>query len=251
MSTAGVQRGFLKKYGGFMFKQWKEKYVVLTVEGRLMVCKDADSPPEQVVVLQSNCQSIVEGREILDLPRLPPGGRRDCCFALILPQDKFLLLLSDNPDDCSDSKASPPVSQTEGLCLTPLLRKSPSPPASVTNPSIPQVPNPERAPSEAEAAYVNAKTTAPNPCPITPTTACAMVTAEMCACCEGGLFTDGRGCCLISIGLPKLLLRLLKCCCSSTRDHPLDGFLRAWRRNVLPPHLCRGCRLASFQQLRL
>lgn len=83
-----------------MFKQWKEKYVVLTVEGRLMVCKDADSPPEQVVVLQNNCQSIVEGREILDLPRLPSGGRRDCCFALILPQDKFLLLLSDNPDDC-------------------------------------------------------------------------------------------------------------------------------------------------------
>ncbi|KAG7319607.1 hypothetical protein KOW79_016750 [Hemibagrus wyckioides] len=101
MSTAGVRRGFLKKYGGFMFKQWKEKYVVLTMEGRLMVCKDADSSPEQMVVLQSNCQSIVEGKEILDLPRLPPGGRRDCCFALILSQDKFLLLLSDNPDDCS------------------------------------------------------------------------------------------------------------------------------------------------------
>ncbi|KAI5092969.1 uncharacterized protein si:ch1073-83n3.2 [Silurus meridionalis] len=101
MTTAGVQRGFLKKYGGFMFKQWKEKYVVLTAEGRLMLCKDADSPPEQVVVLQSNCQSIVEGKEILDLPRLPPGGRRDCCFALILPQNKFILLLSDNPDDCS------------------------------------------------------------------------------------------------------------------------------------------------------
>lgn len=83
-----------------MFKQWKEKYVVLTVEGRLVVCKDADSSPEQVVVLQSNCRSIVEGKEILDLPRLPPGGRRDCCFALILSQDKFLLLLSDTPDDC-------------------------------------------------------------------------------------------------------------------------------------------------------
>lgn len=86
--------------GGFMFKQWKEKYVVLTVGGSLLVCKDADSPPDQVVVLQSNCQSIVGGREILDLPHLPPGGRRDCCFALILPQDKFLLLLSDDPDDC-------------------------------------------------------------------------------------------------------------------------------------------------------
>ncbi|KAM9439601.1 uncharacterized protein Hap1MRO34_000085 [Clarias gariepinus] len=84
-----------------MFKQWKEKYVVLTVEGKLLVCKDANSPPDQEVVLQSTCQSVVEGREILDLPRLPPGGRRDCCFALILSHDKFLLLLSDNPEDCS------------------------------------------------------------------------------------------------------------------------------------------------------
>lgn len=83
-----------------MFKQWKEKYLVLTMEGCLLVCRDAESPPDQVVALQSNCESIVEGREILDLPKLPPGGRRDCCFALILPQNKFLLLLTDNPDDC-------------------------------------------------------------------------------------------------------------------------------------------------------
>lgn len=83
-----------------MFKQWKEKYLVLTMEGSLMVCRDAESPPDQVVALQTNCEAIVEGREILDLPKLPPGGRRDCCFALILPQNKFLLLLTDNPDDC-------------------------------------------------------------------------------------------------------------------------------------------------------
>uniref|UniRef100_A0A1A8JI62 PH domain-containing protein n=2 Tax=Nothobranchius kuhntae TaxID=321403 RepID=A0A1A8JI62_NOTKU len=101
MSTAGVHRGFIRKYGGFMFKQWKEKYLVLTVEGSLLVCRDAESPPDQVVALQTSCELIVEGREILDLPRLPPGGRRDCCFALILPQNKFLLLLSDNPEDCS------------------------------------------------------------------------------------------------------------------------------------------------------
>uniref|UniRef100_A0A3B4WPL1 PH domain-containing protein n=1 Tax=Seriola lalandi dorsalis TaxID=1841481 RepID=A0A3B4WPL1_SERLL len=86
--------------GGFMFKQWKEKYLVLTMEGSLLVCRDAESPPDQVVALQTNCESIAEGREILDLPKLPPGGRRDCCFALILPQNKFLLLLTDNPDDC-------------------------------------------------------------------------------------------------------------------------------------------------------
>jgi len=83
-----------------MFKQWKEKYIVLTMEGSLLVCRDAESPPDQVVALQTNCELIVEGREILDLPKLPAGGRRDCCFALILPQNKFLLLLTDNPDDC-------------------------------------------------------------------------------------------------------------------------------------------------------
>ncbi|KAJ8275680.1 hypothetical protein COCON_G00074320 [Conger conger] len=101
MSMAGVQRGFLRKYGGFMFKQWKEKYLILTTEGSLMVCRDAESPADQVVALQGGCEAIVEGREILDLPRLPPGGRRDCCLALILPQDKFLLLMADSPGDCS------------------------------------------------------------------------------------------------------------------------------------------------------
>ncbi|KAJ7990123.1 hypothetical protein DPEC_G00297050 [Dallia pectoralis] len=102
MSTGGVHRGFLRKYGGFkLFRQWKERYLVLTVEGCLRVCRDAESPPDQVVALQWNCEAIIEGREILDLPRLPPGGRRDCCFALILPQDKFLLLLADSPEDCN------------------------------------------------------------------------------------------------------------------------------------------------------
>ncbi|KAJ8342364.1 hypothetical protein SKAU_G00322920 [Synaphobranchus kaupii] len=101
MSIAGIHRGFLRKYGGFMFKQWKEKYLILTTEGNLMVCRDAEAPADQVVALQSGCEAIVVGREILDLPRLPPGGRRDCCLALILPQDKFLLLLADSPSDCS------------------------------------------------------------------------------------------------------------------------------------------------------
>lgn len=96
--------------GGFMFKQWKEKYLVLTMEGKLLVCRDAESPPDQVVSLQHNCESIAEGREILDLPKLPPGGRRDCCFALILPQDKFLLLLADSPDDCKYD--TPPLTDT-------------------------------------------------------------------------------------------------------------------------------------------
>uniref|UniRef100_A0A3Q3VXA5 PH domain-containing protein n=1 Tax=Mola mola TaxID=94237 RepID=A0A3Q3VXA5_MOLML len=99
-----VRHGCLLR--GFMFKQWKERYLVLTMEGSLLVCRDADSPPDQVVALQTSCESIAEGREILDLPKLPPGGRRDCCFALILPQNKFLLLLTDNPDDCKSSSCT-------------------------------------------------------------------------------------------------------------------------------------------------
>ncbi|XP_061637045.1 uncharacterized protein si:ch1073-83n3.2 isoform X2 [Phyllopteryx taeniolatus] len=100
-TVGGVHRGYLRKYGGFMFKQWKDKYVVLSMEGSLLVCRDGESPPDQVVDLQSHCELIVEGREILDLPRLPAGGRRDCCFALVLQQSKFLLMLADNPDDCT------------------------------------------------------------------------------------------------------------------------------------------------------
>ncbi|XP_018619868.1 uncharacterized protein LOC108941579 isoform X2 [Scleropages formosus] len=101
MSFKGIHRGFLRKYGGFVFKQWKERYLVLTAEGNLLVCRDADSPPDQVVSLQKDCEVIAEGREILDLPRLPLGGRRDCCLAVIMTQDKFLLLLAENANDCS------------------------------------------------------------------------------------------------------------------------------------------------------
>ncbi|TMS07413.1 hypothetical protein E3U43_011506 [Larimichthys crocea] len=145
MSTAGIHRGFLRKYGGFMFKQWKERYIVLTMEGSLMVCRDAESPPDQVVTLQTNCESIVEGRTILDLPKLPPGGRRDCCFALIMPQNKFLLLLTDNPDDCKvschpwpsrDSAASLPASPTETPCLTPPVIKTLGHPGSARAPLL-------------------------------------------------------------------------------------------------------------------
>ncbi|XP_072308896.1 uncharacterized protein [Eucyclogobius newberryi] len=99
--NTGVHQGFLRKYGGFMFKQWKEKYLVLTAEGSLLVCRDTESPPDQVISLLSDCETIAEGRDILDLPKLPMGARRDCCFALILPQNKFLLLLSVSRDDCT------------------------------------------------------------------------------------------------------------------------------------------------------
>lgn len=86
--------------GGFLFKQWKKRFLRLTAEGSLFVCHDALSPPEQTVLLQSSCEAIVEGKEILDLPKLPSGACRECCFALILPQNKYLLLLAETPPEC-------------------------------------------------------------------------------------------------------------------------------------------------------
>uniref|UniRef100_A0A665UXR3 Uncharacterized protein n=1 Tax=Echeneis naucrates TaxID=173247 RepID=A0A665UXR3_ECHNA len=69
-------------------------------EGSLLVCHYESSPPDQLVLLQSGCEAIVEGKDILDLPKLPSGSCRDCCFALILPQHKYLLLLAETTADC-------------------------------------------------------------------------------------------------------------------------------------------------------
>ncbi|XP_034462575.1 uncharacterized protein LOC117774333 [Hippoglossus hippoglossus] len=101
MNISGIHHGTLRMYGGFIFKQWKKRFLLLTAEGSLLVCHDVSSPPDQLVLLQSSCEAIVEGKEILDLPKLPSSGCRDCCFALILPQNKYLLLLADTPADCS------------------------------------------------------------------------------------------------------------------------------------------------------
>ncbi|TNM84911.1 hypothetical protein fugu_009089 [Takifugu bimaculatus] len=96
-----IHRGTLRMYSGFIFKQWKKRFLLLTSEGALTVSHDASSPPDQLVLVQSSCEAIVEGKEILDLPRLPAGGCRDCCFALILPQNKYLLLLTETSSECS------------------------------------------------------------------------------------------------------------------------------------------------------
>uniref|UniRef100_A0A3B4G723 PH domain-containing protein n=1 Tax=Pundamilia nyererei TaxID=303518 RepID=A0A3B4G723_9CICH len=60
--------------------RWKKRFLLITAEGSLLVCHDASSPPSQLVLLQNSCEAIVEGKEILDLPKLPSGGGRDCCF---------------------------------------------------------------------------------------------------------------------------------------------------------------------------
>lgn len=101
IAALGVISATFSSYpGGFIFKQWKRRFLLLTAEGGLLVCHDASSPPDQLVLLQSNCEAIVDGEEIVDMPKLPSGGCQRCCFALILPQNKYLLFLAETPADC-------------------------------------------------------------------------------------------------------------------------------------------------------
>ncbi|XP_032400842.1 pleckstrin homology domain-containing family B member 2 [Xiphophorus hellerii] len=274
MSTAGVHRGFLRKYGGFMFKQWKEKYLVLTMEGSLLVCRDAESPPDQVVALQSNCESIAEGREILDLPRLPPGGRRDCCFALILPQNKFLLLLSDNPDDCilwlklirkvREGVMSPLTLQRQ-QSLTPCITdREPLPDSSSDkepgSPRVAGAPPPLSRVIERGGSFRDRQ---PAPGPRQPLRSNSVAPPHRVSdCLRHGNSSDARAvravCLLMGGAAASSALGYLSSCSPSSplasrapgRGPRLRGLLRSPRRRLLP-RLQPGRRLPAFQHLRL
>nr|XP_008121512.1 PREDICTED: uncharacterized protein LOC103281534 [Anolis carolinensis] len=101
MSSAGIHQGYLRKYGGFLFKQWKEKFLLLSVDGSLLVCPDAHSPAEMGIALGSGCQDILEGGQIRDLPPLPLGAQRDSCLGLRLRRGKVLLLLAPDRQQCT------------------------------------------------------------------------------------------------------------------------------------------------------
>ncbi|XP_067350995.1 uncharacterized protein [Channa argus] len=138
MSVSGIHHGMLRMYGGFIFKQWKKRFLLLTAEGSLLVCQDASSPPVQMVMLQSSCEAIVEGKEILDLPKLPSGGCRDCCFALMLPQNKYLLLLAETTADCSQWLAVlKKVKTSLSLPLSP-CKRHPVPPCITLQNLVPE-----------------------------------------------------------------------------------------------------------------
>ncbi|KAG7515119.1 hypothetical protein JOB18_000190 [Solea senegalensis] len=104
MNVSGIRGGMLRMYGGFIFKRWKRRFLLLTAEGSLLVSRDASSPPDQLVLLHRSCEAIVEGKEILDLPRLPSNGCRDCCFALILYHNKYVLLLAESAAECRSER---------------------------------------------------------------------------------------------------------------------------------------------------
>ncbi|XP_055519663.1 uncharacterized protein si:ch1073-83n3.2 [Leucoraja erinacea] len=101
MSARGIRQGYLKKYGGFVFKQWKEKFFFLSLRGSLAICRDHDSLPEAEVPLDTSCHAILKGSQISDLPRLPLGAERDCCLGLVLSKGKLLLLLAADSEDSS------------------------------------------------------------------------------------------------------------------------------------------------------
>uniref|UniRef100_UPI00398EC043 uncharacterized protein isoform X1 n=2 Tax=Pristiophorus japonicus TaxID=55135 RepID=UPI00398EC043 len=108
MCTRGIHQGYLKKYGGFVFKQWKEKFFFLSMKGSLAICRDQDSLPEAEIPLHTSCKAIVKGSQISDLPRLPLGAQEDCCLALILTEGKLLLLLAADSEDCRPSRPACP-----------------------------------------------------------------------------------------------------------------------------------------------
>ncbi|XP_034459387.1 uncharacterized protein LOC117772388 isoform X3 [Hippoglossus hippoglossus] len=277
MSTAGIHRGFLRKYGGFMFKQWKEKHLVLTMEGNLLVCRDAESPPDQVVALQTSCESIVEGREILDLPRLPPGGRRDCCFALILPQNKFLLLLTDNPDDCNlwlnlirkvREGVMSPLTLQRRCSITPCITdRDPLPDSgSEKDPGSPRICEgtpplcqvTERGGSLRDRRQNQAtgpRRPLPNVSVAPPPASCVGLSPsrqqQRCSGGAGGVPADGRGGGLLCSGLPQLLLPLLPAGQPGPGDGPRLGRLLGASCRGLLPRLQPGRRLPALQQLRL
>ncbi|CAM5172601.1 unnamed protein product [Eretmochelys imbricata] len=100
MSSSRIHQGYLRKYGGFLFKQWKEKFLFLSVDGSLQICRDAQSPAELGISLSTSCRAILEGSEICGLPRLPLGAQRGSCLGLSLSDGKFLLLLAPDNQEC-------------------------------------------------------------------------------------------------------------------------------------------------------
>ncbi|OCT68040.1 uncharacterized protein LOC121397063 [Xenopus laevis] len=101
MDSLSVHQGFLRKYGGFLFKHWKERYLHLTHDGSLLVSREPGSSPDLVVPVLSQCQVILEGSKILDLPKLPVGAQADSCLGLSLSDGRTLLLLAPDSQECN------------------------------------------------------------------------------------------------------------------------------------------------------
>ncbi|KAM3911835.1 uncharacterized protein RB166_020359 [Leptodactylus fuscus] len=120
MDSSPIHQGYLKKYGGFLFKQWKERYLQLTHDGSLLLSRDPESSADLEIPLLTRCQAILEGTELGDLPKLPGGVQRTSCLGVSLSDGRILLLLAPDSQECSkwinilrkvkESLSQPPLS---------------------------------------------------------------------------------------------------------------------------------------------
>ncbi|KAM8952276.1 uncharacterized protein RCH25_043068 [Pelodytes ibericus] len=101
MEPSPVYQGYVKKYGGFLFKHWKERYILLSHDGSLFISRDLDSPPELEISLLSRCQAVLEGSELEEMLKLPAGAQPDCCLGLSLNDGRKLLLMASDAQECS------------------------------------------------------------------------------------------------------------------------------------------------------
>ncbi|XP_063793898.1 uncharacterized protein LOC134949331 isoform X2 [Pseudophryne corroboree] len=109
-------------FRGFLFKQWKERYLQLTQEGNLLLSRDPDSSADLEIPLLTRCQAILEGTELGDMPKLPVGIQRNSCLGLSLSDGRTLMLLAPDSQECSkwinilrkvkESLSQPPLSPT-------------------------------------------------------------------------------------------------------------------------------------------
>ncbi|XP_075043023.1 uncharacterized protein LOC142102210 isoform X2 [Mixophyes fleayi] len=122
MDSSPIHQGYLKKYGGFLFKQWKERYLQLTQEGSLLLSRDPDSSADLEIPLLTRCQAILEGTEMGEMPKLPVGIQRNSCLGISLFDGRTLMLLAPDSQECSkwinilrkvkESLSQPPLSPT-------------------------------------------------------------------------------------------------------------------------------------------
>ncbi|XP_061424239.1 uncharacterized protein LOC133352544 [Lethenteron reissneri] len=94
-----VHNGFLHKYGGFLVKRWRQRYVAVEEDGSLYIARGPGACPRGPIALPSACRAVVPGLEVGSLPPLPTGARPECCLALQLLGGKHVFLLAGDASE--------------------------------------------------------------------------------------------------------------------------------------------------------
>nr|XP_032820908.1 uncharacterized protein LOC116948394 [Petromyzon marinus] len=96
-----VHNGFLHKYGGFLVKRWRQRFVAVEEDGSLYIARGPGACPRGPIALPSACRAVVPGLEVGSLPPLPTGARPECCLALQLLGGKHVFLLAGDASEFS------------------------------------------------------------------------------------------------------------------------------------------------------